>query len=104
MGDMVNTQVVMEFVRRSPAHEAMLDTIADACLDALNRDARFLAFGPVISVDYGRSAIELECTVCADTDSEDEVDGKIERIGEIVRSALATAEYATSAERVPTPA
>ena len=99
---MMQTQVIIEFARRSPGAEEALDNLADVCLDALNRHARFLAFGPVVSVDYSRSALEVECTV--GTDDEHEVDGVIERIGEIVHGALAAAEYATSSERIPIPA
>lgn len=95
----MQTQVIIEFARRSPLDEEALDGLADACLDALNQHGRFLAFGPVVSVDYGRSALEVECTVS--TNDQDEVDGVIERIGEIVRGALAATEYATSSERIP---
>ena len=95
---MVSTQVIIEFVRRSPLESHALDELADACIEALNRDARFVAFGPVVSVDYSRNALEVECTVCAE--EEDQVDGIIDRIGEIVHGALAATDYATSAERI----
>lgn len=98
----MQTQVIMEFARRSPLDSDELDNLADACLEALNRHGRFLAFGPVVSVEYPRSAIEVECIVC--TETQDEIDGVIERILGIVRGALAAADYATSAERVPVPA
>ncbi len=99
---MVETQVRIEFARRSPLGGDELDQLADACLDALNQDARFLAFGPVISADYSRSAVELECTLS--TEAEAEVDGAIERINSIMRNALAASEYATTAHRTPVPA
>ena len=99
---MMQTQVIIEFARRSPLEEEALDNLADACLDALNRHGRFLAYGPVVSVDYSRSALEVECTVS--TSDQHEVDGIIQRIGEIVHGALAAAEYETSSERIPIPA
>jgi len=102
MKPMMETQVIIEFERRTPVSEEVLDALADATLTALHRDARFVAFGPVVSVNYRRSAVEVECTVC--TESENDVDGVIERIGAIVREALAAAEYSTSAERVAVPA
>jgi hypothetical protein len=104
MGKLVATQVVMAFVRRTPMEEEALDELADACLEAINRDARFLAFGPVVSADYGRSAIEVEFTACTETDAKTEVDERIARVGEIVRSALMSAEYATTSQRIAVPA
>lgn len=99
---MVETQVRIEFARRSPLGGDELDHLADACLGALNREARFLAFGPVISADYSRSAIELECTLSTTTEAE--VEDVIERINSIMRNALAASEYATTAHRAPVPA
>lgn len=94
----MSTQIVMEFVRHAPASEETMDELADATLDALNRDARFVAFGPVVSADYARSAIEVEFTVCTAPGVESEVDERIKRVGEIVRDALVTADYSTSVE------
>lgn len=102
---MLTAQVVIEFERRTPADEATMDLLADATLDALNAEARFLAFGPVVSVDYERSAVEVQCTVCSDATNaaaaDADVEGKIERISNVIRNGLATAEYQSSAERVP---
>lgn len=101
-GKMAATQVVMEFARRTPADEETMDRLASATLDVLNERGRFLAFGPVVSADYERSVIEVECTLCSETPADDDIDGKIDRLAEIVHSGLAVAEYNTSSERVAT--
>lgn len=102
MKPMMETQVIIGFERRTPLAVEALDDLADAVLTALNERARFIAFGPVVSVNYPRSAVEVECTVC--TDSEAEVDGAIERIRAVVHEALAAEEYSTSEERTAVPA
>jgi hypothetical protein len=58
---------------------------------------------PCRSVDYDRSAVEVECTVCTESADTAEVDGTVKRISEIVRAGLAAAEYATSEERTSVP-
>ena len=104
MGEMVNTQVVMDFARNTPADQETLEHLAEAALEALHRDARFVAFGPVVSVNFERSAVEVECTVCTETGIEAELDQKVQRLGEIVLAAFAAADYQTSTERIPVPA
>lgn len=99
---MMQTQAVIEFARREPLDADTLNNLADVVLEALNRDARFVAFGPVVSVNYARSALEVECTIC--TSTTEEVDAVIDRLHEIIGGAIASTEYATSAERVPVPA
>ena len=99
----MDTQVVMEFARNTPADLETFERLAEAALEALHRDAGFMAFGPVVSVNLGRRAVGVECTVCTDAGAEG-VDKKIERLGEIVLAALAAAEYRTSTERIPVPA
>ena len=101
---MVSTQAVIGFTRNTPLEPQTLDCLADACLEALQREARFLALGPVVSVDYERSAVEVECTVCTETADEAEIDSKVKRVGEIMRDALVAAEYETSVERIAVPA
>ena len=95
---MIESQLIIEFVRREPTTAEHLDDLADAALSALNAHARFVAFGPVVSVDYERSAVEVECTVCSKT--EGDAESKIERITSTVRDALAASDYATSTEMV----
>jgi hypothetical protein len=98
---MVSTQVVIGLTRTTPLEPEKLEELAEVCLDALNEKARFLAFGPVISVNFAESTIEVECTVCTETPDQAEVDAKMESIGDIMRSAIAAAEYKVSAERTP---
>ena len=95
---MLTMQVIMEFVRNEPAEPEVMERVAEGCLAALNRDARFVAFGPVVSVDFERSAVEVECTVCGD--AETEIEQKIDRIREIVQAGIAASEYVSSEERV----
>ncbi len=101
---MISAQVLMEFVRNEPAESETLENVAEGCLAALNRDAKFLAYGPVVSVNFARSAVELECTVCVV--SEDEIESKMDRIAEIARAGIAAAEYetSTSASQIAVPA
>jgi hypothetical protein len=101
---MVSTQVVIEFVRNTPLEPETLDRLADACLTALQGEACFLALGPVVSVDYERSAVEVECTICTETADDVEIDAKVKRVGEIMRDALVAAEYETTVERIAVPA
>lgn len=98
---MVSTQVTFVFTRREPLAEERLDIFADACLDALNRDARFIAFGPVVSADYERSAIEVECTVCTETLDDEAINAKTEAIRKIALDGLAVADYEITEQRVP---
>jgi len=101
---MTSTQAIFVFKRNEPLSEEDLDRFADSCLEALNRDARFLAFGPVVSVDYSESAVEVSCTVCTESADEAEVSEKTEAIRKIALNGLAAAEYAVTERREFVPA
>ena len=84
-------QVVTEFVRNTPLEPDMLDQLADACLDALHREAPFVALGPVASVDYERCAVEIECTIQSEAADDSDLEAKMQRVKDVMRDALMAA-------------
>lgn len=102
MGDAVGTQIILEFARREPVATELLADAAESCLAALHAKAQFLAFGPAVSADFERSAIEVECTVAAEDQAD--IARSVERISEIVRAAIAEHEYTSSSRLESVPA
>jgi len=68
--------------------EVVLSRAAEHVLDALIRDAQFVAWGPAVAADFDASAIEVECTV-----DEALADASDRKISEVVQRALAECDY-----------
>lgn len=98
----MGTQIILEFARREPVAPELLADVAESCLAALHAKAQFLAFGPAVSADFERSAVEIECTVAAEDEAD--VARSVERISEIVWAAIAEHEYTSSSKLEPVPA
>jgi hypothetical protein len=79
-------QVIVEMVRAEPLPDEQLEDLAEACLDALNRRTRLVALGPVVSVDFAKSSLEIEFTVGGDT--VEDVNEKIEHVARVVSETL----------------
>jgi hypothetical protein len=97
---MKGIQVVLSFTRHVGAGEEVMDRAAVACHDALSRDARFVAFGPVVSVNYATSSLEVEFTAYSKHGTCDEVNARTERVQQLVFEALSVADYAASSRVV----
>lgn len=95
-------QVILGFAKNEGVAPGVLEDIAEAVANALDRDARFVAFGPIVSCDFERNAIDVEFTVAAETT--EQADERVKRVRELIQSAIVACEYSTSSERIAVPA
>jgi hypothetical protein len=68
-----------------------LEATAEVILSAVQREAAFVALGPVVSVNFEESSIEVGCTICGD-DAE-ELHGKVARVFRVMLEAANGFEY-----------
>ncbi len=107
MAERSSYQVILEMVSSTPLPQDRLEDLAEACLDAINRQTRLVALGPVVSALFDRNAIEVEFTACA-TDL-DEVNRTMERVAKVMHETVTSADgkldvAKSSTERVAVPA
>jgi hypothetical protein len=103
MAEVPTFQVVLEIVGNEGIEAEELEATAEAVLDGVEREAAFIALGPVVSVDFSRRAIEVECHVAGET--ADDVHTKMARITDVMLDVGNSFEYegstAKKLERVP---
>lgn len=95
-------QIALEFKRQREFDDEFLGDAAELVLDALHREAPFVAFGPAISVDLENGVVSVECTITAETD--DDAERAVGHLNEIIFAALAAADYESSVTQEPVPA
>jgi hypothetical protein len=79
-----------------------LEATAEAVLRGVQKNAVFVALGPVVSVDFEESRIELDCTVCGETS--DDVHAKMARISDVMLESANGFEYQGSSSAKLEPA
>jgi hypothetical protein len=89
-------QVRVELVRGGPLPSERLEDLAEVVLDALNRKARLVALGPVVSVNFAKNSLEVEFTVGGET--VEDVNEKIERVTAVVHETLSKHDTADGFE------
>jgi hypothetical protein len=72
-----------------------LEATAEAVLEAVRKEAAFVALGAVVSLDLTTSSIELFCNVTGD--NPDEIHNKVARIFDVMLDAANRFEYQSSA-------
>jgi hypothetical protein len=90
-------QVVLDIVATDAMATDDLEAIADAVLDEVETKAAFVAMGPVVSVDFSRQAIEIECHVSGETP--EQVYTKMSRITGVMLEAANSFSYEGSSAR-----
>jgi hypothetical protein len=75
--------------------EDELEATAEAVLEAVRREAAFVALGAVVSLDLTTGSIELFCNVMGD--NPDELHNKLARIFDVMLNAANRFEYQSSA-------
>ena len=68
-----------------------LEATTNAVMEALHRDAAFIALGPVASLDFANGGIEVLCTVASD--SPDALHSTMSRLSGIILDAANAFEY-----------
>lgn len=94
MRERMGRQIILEFARQREFDEELLADAAECCLDALHREAQFIAFGPAISVDLECGIVSVECTIAVEDEAD--VQRTSARLSAITLAALAAAEYSSS--------
>lgn len=84
-------QVVLSVVAETAAEPAELEAIAEVVLEAVQKEAAFVALGPVVSVNFEDSSIEIDCTVCGD--SAEDVHTQVARTLDVMLEAANEFEY-----------
>lgn len=97
MSEVPAFQVVLSVRAEEEVAADQLEATAEAVLRGVQRDAAFIALGPVVSIDFGTSTIELDCTVCGER-SED-VHAKIVRIMDVMLESANGFEYEGSSTK-----
>jgi hypothetical protein len=97
-------QIVLNIVGHEGIMPEELEATAEAVLEGVEQEAAFVALGPVVSVDFARRAIEIECHVAAETP--EAVHTKMARITEVMLEAANSFEYdgSTARKLEPVPA
>ena len=90
--------VILRLSAQDEAAPGVLEATAEAILEALHRDAPFVAIGPVMSVDLVKRIVEAECTVYA---VPEDLHVQINRIMQVMLDAAESFEYqGSSTERI----
>jgi hypothetical protein len=97
MPEMPAFQIVLDIVGNEGIEPDELEATAEAVLEAVERHAAFVALGPVVSVDFARRAIEIECHVTGAT--AEAVHAKMARITDVMLEAANSFEYEGSTAR-----
>jgi hypothetical protein len=102
--DVTEFQIVLEIVGQEGVEPDELEATAEAVLEGVERHTAFVALGPVVSVDFSRRAIEIECHVAGE--NSDDVHSKMARIMEVMLDAANSFEYegSTAKKLEPVPA
>ena len=87
-------EITLQLESRVPLNEGELEEIAQACLDALHRDAAFVAMGPVVSGDPETNVIEVDFTMAAE--SPEDLHEKIGPLAALLGRAHASWQYSGS--------
>jgi hypothetical protein len=95
-------QVVLSITAEAEAPADALEAAAEVVLRAVERDAAFVALGPIVSVDFNDAEIEVECTVGGE--SPDDIHGKCARITQVMLEAANAFEYTGSSTQRLEPA
>ena len=104
MSEVPAFQVVLDIVGYEGIEPEELEATAEAVLEEVERQAAFVALGPVVSADFVRRAIEIECHVTGDT--AETVYAQMARIVNVMLEAANSFEYegSTAKKLEPVPA
>ena len=104
MPDVTEFQVVLEIATTDEIERDALEAIAEAVLEDVERHAAFVALGPVVSVDFSRRGIAIECHVSGE--NADDIHAKMARVTDVMLEAANSFEYdgSTAKKLEPVPA
>jgi len=91
---MMEFEITIRVASVTPIASDELEEIAERCLETLHKRAPFDAFGPVVSADLAGSAIEVDCSVAADTP--EQLHEKVGHLGQLLLDSVESFEYQSS--------
>ena len=102
MTEVPSFQIVLEIAASDEVEPDVLEAATQAVFEAVQRNAAFVALGPVVSCDFSRGEIEIGCHISAETP--EDLHAKVARISQVMLDAANSFEYEGSTTKKLEPA